>query len=98
MAGAMEADFPANLSVLIFFARVIQRDLYLRIFHLVVVLHDGLDRIHLDRPGFRVERAAQVLLRLEVLARGHRDRVFHRPDHNLRVDVLLAAQRFDLLL
>ena len=98
MAGAMEADFPANLSVLIFFARVIQRDLDLRIFHLVVVLHDGLHRIYLDRPRLRVEHAAQVFLRLQIFPRGHRDGIFHRPDHDLRVDVLLAAQRFDLLL
>src|SRR6185369_12241587 len=85
MAGAVEAHFTSDLSVLVFLTGVFQRDLDLRIFHLVVVLDDGLDRVHLDRPGFRVEHAAQVFLRLQIFARRYRNGVFDRADHDLRV-------------
>src|SRR5206468_5436178 len=44
-----------------------------------------------------IELRAQVLFRLVKLPRRHHHRVFNRRHHDLRLDVLLAAQHFDLL-
>src|SRR4051794_25038130 len=46
----------------------------------------------MDLAGFFIQLGAQVFLRLVVLARGDDDRVFHRTDHNLRINPLFPAQ------
>jgi len=87
-------DFRAHLRRRIFLLRFHQADLFLRIGHF---LDHHVHRVHVHLPGFLVELRAQVLFRLVKLPRRHHHRVFNRRHHDLRLDVLLAAQHFDLL-
>ena len=73
-------------------ARIINRDLQRRIFDLLGSLHNALHRKGADLARVFVELRAQVFLRLVVLARRDNNRVFHRADHNLRIDALLSAE------
>ena len=86
---------PPTSSFGIHLARVVQRDLQQRIFHLLRRLHHRLHRVGADLAGFFVEFGAQVFLRLVVLARSHHNGIFHRAHHNLRINALFPAQRVD---
>ena len=87
----LAADFERWIDL----ARIFQRDLQVRIFHLLRRLHHGLHRKGVDLSGFLVELGAQIFLRLVVLARGHNNGVFHRADHNLRINAFFPAECVD---
>ena len=91
----MNLQLAADLDVGIDLARVIQRDLQIGIFDLFRSFDDRLHRKRADLAGFLVQFGAQVFLRLVVLAGGDNDGVFHRADHNLRINTLFPAQRVD---
>ncbi len=98
VAGAMKTHFAAYLHVRIALARFFQGDLQVRVLDLLGHLHDALDRIHVNGSGLFIQCTAQGLLRLQIFARGHSNGIFHRIHYNLRINALLAAQPFDLLI
>ena len=98
MAGAMKTHFAADLNIRVALARLFQSDLQVRIFNLLRRLYYILDREHIDGSGLLIQCAAQRFLRLQILARGHRNGILHRIDYNLRINALLAAEPFNLLI
>src|SRR5580704_17667641 len=84
----LTSDFEAGINL----ARIFQRDLQVRIFHLLRSFNHGLDRERIDLAGILVQLGAEILLRLVVLARRHHDGVFDRADYNLGIDTFLPAQ------
>ena len=94
----MRLQLAAHFRRGILLARVVERDLQVGIFHQLRRLHNGLHRKNLDGAALFVEHAAQVLLRLQVFARGHRHGIFHRAHYNGGINALLFAQPFDLLI
>ena len=88
-------QFSAGFRVGIELASLIHRHLQIRIFNLLWILDDRLDRIGIDLAGILVEHRAQVFLGLVVLASRDDNGVFDRADHDLRVDSLFAADPFD---
>src|SRR5215472_1222991 len=88
-------QFSADLKVRIQAVGIFQRDLQVGIFDLLRRLYDGLHREGADLAAVFVELRAEVLLRFVVLARRHDNGVFHRADHNLRVDSLFPTYTFD---
>src|SRR5262249_12231473 len=60
-------------------------------------LHDLPNRKDIDFTGFRVETAAQFLIRFEVLARRHNDSVFDCMDDYLWIDAFFSADLIDRL-
>ena len=76
-------------------ARVFQSHLKLWIFNLIGIFHHRLNRKRAYLAGFFVQLCPQVFLSLVVFARGDHNCVFHRTDHNLRIDPLFPAQRVD---
>ena len=60
-------------------------------------IHDFPDGKNVDLAGFRIDAAPQILIRLEVFARSHNDRVLDRVDHNLRIDPFFPADLIDRL-
>ena len=60
--------------------------------------NDSLQRIEFDLARFGVIARVKIFARLELFARGGFDRVPHRRDDYLGINVLLAAQGLDVLL
>ncbi len=87
-------NFRADFRRRILFLRFRQADLFFRVGHF---LDHDMYREHIHLPGFLIELRAQVLFCLIKLPRRHHHRVFDRRHHYFRLDVLLAAQHFDLL-
>ena len=87
-------DFCSDFCFRILFLRFRHGDLFFRVGHFLDHRIHGVD-VHLS--GFRVELRPQVLFRLVKLPRRHHHRVFNRRHHHFRLDVLLAAQHFNLL-
>ena len=74
---------------------IVQRDLGDGIFDLVGVFDDRPDRVGPDLAAFLVQFGAQILLGLVVLSGGDDDGIFHRADHDLRIDAFLPAESVD---
>ena len=62
------------------------------------VLDHGQNRENVHLTGFGVEFAAQVFFGLVILARRDDHRILDRRHHDFRLDVLLAAEHFNLLI
>src|SRR5581483_8841494 len=91
----VEAELAADLDLGRERAGLLEGELILGVFDLLIVLNDGLVDVGADLAGLPVELAAHGLLGLVELARGESDGVFNGADDDLRVDALLAAQQFD---
>src|SRR5205823_5212816 len=78
--------------------RLFERHLQIGVFHQLRRLHHRLHRKYLNRARLFVELPAQVLLALQVLARGHSDGILHRAHYDLRINALFPAQSFNLLI
>ena len=85
------ANFAAYLNFRRQFARLVKSDLVHRIFNLVRHLDHCLVHIRADFAAFLIQLGAHIFLRLVVLARRQRDRVFHRGHNHVRVNALVTA-------
>src|SRR6266436_1738810 len=88
-------QLPAHFDVRVQLASVFEGHLQDRILHLLGILDHGLDRECTDLAGVLVQFGPEVFLRLVVLAGSHHNGVFHRTDHNLRINPFFPAQRVD---
>ena len=84
----------ANFRRRIFLLRVGHGNFALRVGHFLDDRNHG-KHVHLARV--RIKFAAQVFFRLVILPRSHNHRVFNRRHDDFRLNVLLAAEHFDLL-
>src|SRR5580692_3158157 len=89
------AEFASHLGRRIDPLSVVERDLRQRIFNLLWGFNDRLHGIGPNLAALLIEFGAQVLLRLVVFSGGHDDGIFHRADHNLRIDAFLPAESVD---
>ena len=87
----LAASFRARIQL----ARLLHRNLEIRVFDLLRTLNNGFHRIGIDLAALFVENCAEIFLRLVILPRRHDDRVLDRADHNLRVDSLFPAHALD---
>ena len=86
----VEAEFAADLDLGRQLAGLVQRHLVDLVFDLLGRLDDGLVDISANLAGLAVHLGAHVLLRLVVLARGQRDRVFHGADTTISGSIPLS--------
>ena len=88
-------QLPADLSIGIRLASFVHGNLQSRIFNLLRQFDNCLHRKCANLPRVFVQLRAQVFLRLVVFARSHNNGVFHRTDHNLRINTLLSTESVD---
>ena len=93
--GLEEFDFHVHFGFLaVKLLRFFQRNLRRRVLH---VDDDLLDREQVDLAGVLVEAGFQVLVRLEVLARGGEHGVFNSANDDIGFDAFLLGERLDRL-
>ena len=91
----LDQQLAAGFGLGVELARVVERDLAIRIENFLRSADDLLHRIGANAAAFPVEHSPQVFLSLVILASGDNNGVLHGRDDDLRVDSLLPTQSVD---